>query len=203
MKNISIDDFQLLVEHHINSKTTRRASETVPSCSSCFILPFHFYTICARDGDSENKIHLYNMSKKEPTIDQYTQLKNQLTQQILKKQELDSQLQNLEETIYEKENDYFNESTYGNIVKGFDNFAKSTSGSNKKKMLYSEDDHIFSMSSATFVKSLMKRQGINTAPDLDDWEDSVEPANHSGKESNSNSGTPSRKRKGRFEDIKN
>lgn len=133
------------------------------------------------------------MSKKEPSIDQYTQLKNQLTQQILKKQELDTQLQNLEDSIYDKENDYFSESTYGNIVKGFDNFAKSSSG-NKKKMMYTDDDHIFSLSSATFVKTLMKRQGLSTgAPDLDDWEDSVEPNGNSGKESNS--GTPGRKRR--------
>ena len=141
------------------------------------------------------------MSKSEPTLDQYTQLKNQLTQQILKKQDLDARLLALEESIYDKETDYFNESTYGNIVKGFDNFAKSLSGSSsKKKMVYTEDDHIFSMSSATFVKALMKREG-SAAPDLDDYEDSVDPNggnNASGKDSNS--GTPVRKRKSRFDE---
>ncbi|SGZ47882.1 CIC11C00000005269 [Sungouiella intermedia] len=143
------------------------------------------------------------MSKKEPTIDQYTQLKNELTKLILKKQELDAQLLALEEAIYDKENDYFNESTYGNIVKGFDNFAKSSSGgSNKRKMIYTDDDHIFSLSSSTFVKTLMKREGVNTgAPDLDDYEDSVDPVSGpttAGTESNG--GTPARKRKSRFEE---
>lgn len=142
------------------------------------------------------------MSKKEPTLDQYTQLKNELTQLILKKQELDAQLLSLEEAIYEKENDYFNESTYGNIVKGFDNFAKSSSGgSNKRKMVYTDDDHIFSLSSSSFVKTLIKREGVNNgATDLDDYEDSVDPVNGNANSSESNGGTPVRKRKSRFEE---
>lgn len=142
------------------------------------------------------------MSKKEPTLDQYTQLKNELTKLILKKQELDAQLLALEDAIYDKESDYFNESTYGNIVKGFDSFAKSSSGgSNKRKMVYTDDDHIFSLSSSTFVKTLMKREGVNGgAPDLDDYEDSVDPGNGNGNAGESNGGTPVRKRKSRFDE---
>lgn len=141
------------------------------------------------------------MSKKEPTVDLYTQLKNELTKKIVKKQEIEAQLLALEESIYDKENDYFNESTYGNIVKGFDNFSKSSSGgSNKRKIMYTDDDHIFSMSSATFVKTLMKREGT-AGPDLDDYEDSVEPVSASTPAAESNGDTPSRKRKSRFEDL--
>lgn len=142
------------------------------------------------------------MSQKEPSIDQYTQLKNELTKQILKKQELDAQLLALEESIYDKENDYFNESTYGNIVKGFDNFSKSSSGgSNKRKMVYTDDDHIFSLSSSTFVKTLMKREGVTTGgPDLDDYEDSVDPVSGTNTGPESNGGTPARKRKSRFDE---
>lgn len=142
------------------------------------------------------------MSKKEPTVDHYTQLKNDLTKQILRKQELDAQLLALEESIYDKENDYFNESTYGNIVKGFDNFAKSSSGgSNKRKMVYTDDDHIFSLSSSTFVKTLMKREGVHTgAPDLDDYEDSVDPVSGTNAGTESNGSTPARKRKSRFDE---
>lgn len=143
------------------------------------------------------------MSKKEPTIDQYTKLKNELTQLILRKQELDAQLAALEDSIYDKESDYFNESTYGNIVKGFDSFAKlSAGGSNKRKMIYTDDDHIFSLSSSTFVKTLMKREGMSTgAPDLDDYEDSVDPVNTTANPvSESNGGTPVRKRKSRYDE---
>lgn len=143
------------------------------------------------------------MSKPQSSVDQYTQLKNQLSQQIVKKQELDAQLQALEGSIYEKENDYFNESTYGNIVKGFDSFAKSSSGgSSKRKMVYTDDDHIFSLLSATFVRTLMKRQGTG-GPDYDDFEDSVEtPTSNVPNGNKEQPGTPGRKRKNRLEETK-
>ncbi|OBA20723.1 NuA4-domain-containing protein [Metschnikowia bicuspidata var. bicuspidata NRRL YB-4993] len=136
-------------------------------------------------------------SKKEPTIDEYTRLKNELTRLILKKKEVDSRLAELEESIYEKETDYFNDSAYGNIVKGFDNFAKSSSGgSNKRRLVITDEDHIFSMSSATFVKTLLKRQGmVSTATDLDDYEDSVEPTNGGVLGKDAGAGTPTRKKK--------
>lgn len=143
------------------------------------------------------------MSKPQNAVDQYTQLKNKLAQQIVKKNEIDAQLQAIENTIYEKENEYFNESTYGNIVKGFDSFAKSSSGgTNKRKMVYTDDDHIFSLSSATFVRTLMKRQGSG-APDYDDFEDSVEPpVNGTANGTKEQPTTPGRKRKGRLEELK-
>lgn len=142
------------------------------------------------------------------SIEQYTQLKNQLTQEILKKQELDAKLNQVEALIYEKENEYFNESTYGNIIKGFENFSKSSSssggGSNKRKNLYTDDDHIFSLSSANFVRTLMKRQGLSmngpvSKDDFDDYEDSVDP-NETVRNLESpslNNSTPGRKRKAR------
>lgn len=140
------------------------------------------------------------MSKNEPTLDAYTKLKDELVSLIIKKREVDAQLAKLEEDIYDKELDYFNDSAYGNIIKGFESFGKmSLGGSNKRKMVYNEEDHIFSMSSATFVKLIMRKQGVNTnGGDLDDYEDSVEPVNASGSNGNtkdSASSTPLRKRK--------
>lgn len=136
-----------------------------------------------------------NTSLDTPSIDKYTEVKNQLTEQILKKQELTAKLTAIEDSIYEKETDYFNESTYGNIVKGFENFSKTSGGggSNKRRYQYTDDDHIFSLSSVNYIKSLMKRQGIspngingsgyssgpaastNTRDDFDEYEDSVDP----------------------------
>lgn len=142
----------------------------------------------------------YPMSKSEPSLDAYTKLKDELVSLIIKKREVDAQLAKLEEEIYDKELDYFNDSAYGNIVKGFESFGKmSSGGSNKRKLVYNEEDHIFSMSSATFVKSIMRKQGVNTnGGDLDDYEDSVEPVNASGSNGSakdSASSTPLRKRK--------
>ena len=154
--------------------------------------------------------------KDAPSIEQYTALKDQLTQQILKKQELDSKLSKLEDSIYEKENEYFNESVYGNIVKGFQNFTKTnTGGLNKRRITYTDDDHIFSLSSVNYIKTIMKRQGVNSNggryEDLDDYEDSIDPNNgnaggntpnatgtnnqSASANSNSNQSTPGRKRK--------
>lgn len=138
-----------------------------------------------------------------PSIEQYTNLKNQLTQQILQKQELDNKLNKLESEIYDKENEYFNESTFGNIVKGFENFSKTSggglNGSNKKKITYTDDDHIFSLSSNNFVKTLMKRQGLhvpsstssNQLNDLDEYEDSVDPSMNNKLDQSSNGGSSS------------
>lgn len=153
-------------------------------------------------------------SKSKDDSEKYVELKNKLIQQILKKQELTRKLTTLENSIYQKEIDYFEESPLGNIVKGFENFSKTGGGggANKRKIVYSEDDHIFSLSSVNYIKSLMKRQGHtsnggSSKDDFDDYEDSVDPTTASaGSKANSieknetpsgSSGTPSRKRKAR------
>lgn len=95
-------------------------------------------------------------------------------------------------------------------MKGFENFSKNSSSSggssNKKKNLYTDDDHIFSLSSANFVKALMKRQGLSmngstSKDDFDDYEDSVDPngtaALRNLESPSLNNGTPGRKRKAR------
>lgn len=76
---------------------------------------------------------------------EYEQVKNQLIKEINQKQQVLEKLSNIEQNIYRKELDYFNESPYGNVIKGFDNFNKV--GNTKKKVVYTEDDHIFSLSS--------------------------------------------------------
>ena len=115
------------------------------------------------------------MSKDNP--EPYSAVKAKLIQQILRKQELEAKLNKVEDTIYDKENAYFSESNFGNIVKGFDNFTKAnTGGSHKKKIVYTDDDHIFSLSSANFVKHYSRRQGLSVKGDeYDEYEDSVEP----------------------------
>lgn len=136
-------------------------------------------------------------------VDDYAAAKNKLTQLILKKQALEASLNQLEESIYEKESDYFNESVHGNIVKGFENFTKSSSSSNKKRMVYSEDDHIFSLSSGTYVKTLMRNMGTNPKEDYYDYEDCVEPAGYPPQNTSEPASvnlTPGRKRKARTYD---
>lgn len=128
-------------------------------------------------------------------LDNYNKLKDDLVKKIIEKNDLSNKLSELEDAIYDKEYNYFQESYYGNIVKGFDNFSKTSNSSNfKKKLPFGEGDHIFSLSSYNYVKSL-KRGGL----DFDEYEDSVEvplgvplakPV-----EPASSTSTPSRKRK--------
>ncbi|CAN3355256.1 chromatin modification-related protein Eaf6p [Diutina catenulata] len=141
--------------------------------------------------------------------DKYTKLKDDLVKEILKKQELEKKLSDLEDQIYDKENDYFNESVYGNIIKGFDNFSKASGSTAKKRLQYSEDDHIFSLSSTNYLKQMMKKQGTANGTTIDDYEDVVEPRDQGAgspsvpaapSDDGSASSPPARKRKSRIPD---
>lgn len=108
---------------------------------------------------------------------EYEKLKKQLHQQIINKRNLDKELTQLEEDIFNKETQYFGNSTYGNIIKGFDNFTKGSSSSNRKKIQFSDDDRIFSLSSSTYVRHLKKLEEHgeeNGAINFEDMEDDIE-----------------------------
>ncbi|KAL6453217.1 EAF6 Chromatin modification-related protein EAF6 [Candida maltosa Xu316] len=155
-------------------------------------------------------------TKTSVNTEKYDELRNKLIQHILKKQELSKKLTALEDSIYQKEIDYFEESPLGNIIKGFENISKTTgTSSSKRRVVFTEDDHIFSLSSVNYARSLLKRQGHTTngtKEDYDDFEDSVDPntANLGVKPPSgieraetptTGGGTPSRKRKARtFDD---
>ena len=74
---------------------------------------------------------------------------------------------NLEETIYRAETNYLEETTAGNIVKGFDNYIKgavagttgSIGGANaaRRKAPISDQDRIFSRSSHSFMANVSLR----------------------------------------------
>ncbi|KAK6459134.1 histone acetyltransferase subunit NuA4-domain-containing protein [Scheffersomyces xylosifermentans] len=175
--------------HSVRPTTGSPKSRPPPSASPTSTIPSTANTVSSSTGTA-------SAGGATSNIDKYTELKNQLTSQILRKQELTAKLNALEDSIYEKENEYFNDSTYGSIVKGFENFSKTGGGgSNKKRIQYTDEDHIFSLSSVNYIKTLMKRQGqlngtngtagpgggsgsggpSNAKDDLDDYEDSVEP----------------------------
>lgn len=99
---------------------------------------------------------------------EYENLKNELKKSIAAKNKLEDSFEKLEQEIYEKETEYFsgnnttsntgiagNRFSYGgNIIKGFDGFSKShhSSGHDSHNRGFNNDDRIFSLSSAIFVK---------------------------------------------------
>ncbi|VVT54313.1 uncharacterized protein SAPINGB_P004013 [Magnusiomyces paraingens] len=90
----------------------------------------------------------------EVNVEEYDKVRSKLRELITKKRALDKNLNALEEQIYKAEGVYLEDTTAGNVVKGFDNYIKGSQ--TKKKAGLNEQDRIFSMSSAIFIKVKMK-----------------------------------------------
>ncbi|KAH3670326.1 hypothetical protein WICMUC_004895 [Wickerhamomyces mucosus] len=112
------------------------------------------------------------MSQSE-SLKEYETLKKQLQDAILRKKTLDKEITQIEENIFQKETIYLSESNNSNIVRGFETSNKqgshnSSFGSvNKKKLIFTDDDRVFSLSSHTFVRHLQKKN------DLEDEQDDI------------------------------
>lgn len=98
-------------------------------------------------------------------LKEYEKLKKQLQQAILKKKTLDKQITQIEEDIFQKETTYLSESNNSNIVRGFESLNKLNAAANnnvnKKKLVFTDDDRIFSLSSHTFVRHLQKKNELD------------------------------------------
>lgn len=91
----------------------------------------------------------------------YEKLRRDLREALAKKRVLDTALNTIEENIYRAETGYLEETSAGNIVKGFDNYIKgsttSTSGgagassAARRKAAINDQDRIFSRSSQSFL----------------------------------------------------
>ncbi|ANZ73319.1 BA75_00990T0 [Komagataella pastoris] len=105
----------------------------------------------------------------EPTKQtEYEKLKKELHQKVLKKKQMDDELTAIEEDIFNMETAYLtNNSSYGNIIKGFENFTKSSHSNNnpaaRKRYQFTDNDRIFSLSSSTYVRHLKKLNEENGA----------------------------------------
>jgi len=117
-------------------------------------------------GDSNIK----SKAKKEPTElenetpeqkkARYIVMKKKLKELLNKRNALEDDVTKLEEDIYEKETQYLADgSVRGNIVRGFRNFSKTSSSSSRvRKIPFTDEDRIFSLSSSTYVMHLRKEQ---------------------------------------------
>ncbi|KAF2459880.1 histone acetyltransferase subunit NuA4-domain-containing protein [Lineolata rhizophorae] len=89
----------------------------------------------------------------------YEKLRKDLRGILQRKRDLDNELTKLEETIHQAESTYLEETTAGNIIKGFDNYIKGSAGgagaggsgagtSSRRKAAIGDQDRLFSKSSA-------------------------------------------------------
>lgn len=115
----------------------------------------------------------------EDKLEEYKKLKQELKQELQKKRILEDEFDKLQQEIYDKETEYFTSSTYmtssnilsftssttgtsskpllipGNIIKGFDGFNKPLHHAHHDyNQVMNNDDRIFSLSSATYIKQV-------------------------------------------------
>ncbi|QLG71489.1 hypothetical protein HG535_0B05310 [Zygotorulaspora mrakii] len=96
----------------------------------------------------------------EGNLKEYEKLKSELIKNIEAKKGLEEEFDRLQQDIYDNETEYLsgNQGTsknnnIGNIIKGFDSFNKvSRHGSDLSNHGFTNDDRLFSLSSAVFVK---------------------------------------------------
>ncbi|KAL1609230.1 hypothetical protein SLS59_001594 [Nothophoma quercina] len=103
----------------------------------------------------------------------YERLRRDLRESLQKKRILDNSLQQLEDNILRVETQYLEETSAGNIIKGFDNYIKgaatttTTSGAGtatRRKAAVSDADRIFSRSSSSFLREASAPASAGTTP---------------------------------------
>ncbi|EYE99226.1 chromatin modification-related protein EAF6/MEAF6 [Aspergillus ruber CBS 135680] len=114
----------------------------------------------------------------------YEKLRRDLRDTLQKKRLMDKSMAQLEDQIYRFEQSYLEETTAGNIIKGFDNYIKGSStgstlttgiglsgagmgtagGGARRKAQVTEADRVFSKSSAGFMRESPTPSSTQTTP---------------------------------------
>ncbi|KAK9237852.1 histone acetyltransferase subunit NuA4-domain-containing protein [Lipomyces kononenkoae] len=104
----------------------------------------------------------------QPQIDKqelafYEKMKKELRDLLSKRKSIDKNLAAVEDYIFRYEGAYLEDTQNGNIIQGFENYLKvsgTVAGNSntalKRKGTYTENDRLFSLSSATYLKSVQK-----------------------------------------------
>ncbi|KAJ5154251.1 uncharacterized protein N7500_009690 [Penicillium coprophilum] len=110
----------------------------------------------------------------------YEKLRRELRDTLQKKRLMDKSMSQLEDQIFRFEQSYLEETTAGNIIKGFDNYIKgSANGSSlgaaglglggsmagsRRKAQVTESDRVFSRSSASYMLDSPGPSSVQTTP---------------------------------------
>ncbi|PWY92728.1 NuA4-domain-containing protein [Aspergillus heteromorphus CBS 117.55] len=112
----------------------------------------------------------------------YEKLRRELRDTLQKKRLMDKSMAQLEDQIFRFEQSYLEETTAGNIIKGFDNYIKGSSsgaglgagglalstgvggGATRRKAPVTDVDRVFSRSSASFMRDSPAPSSAQTTP---------------------------------------
>ncbi|OJJ33997.1 hypothetical protein ASPWEDRAFT_41896 [Aspergillus wentii DTO 134E9] len=111
----------------------------------------------------------------------YEKLRRDLRDTLQKKRLMDKSMAQLEDQIFRYEQNYLEETTAGNIIKGFDNYIKGSSntaglsaggltltgssiGTARRKAQVSDVDRVFSRSSASYLRDSPAPSSAQTTP---------------------------------------
>ncbi|KAJ5917824.1 hypothetical protein N7454_010199 [Penicillium verhagenii] len=109
----------------------------------------------------------------------YEKLRRELRDTLARKRAMDRSMGQLEDQIYRFEQSYLEETTAGNIIKGFDNYIKGSAnasslgasglslGSNvggRRKAQVTDSDRVFSRSSASYALDSPGPSSVQTTP---------------------------------------
>ena len=85
----------------------------------------------------------------------YEKLRRDLRDTLSRKRVLDTQLSKLEDNIYSLETSYLEDTTSGNIIRGFDNYIKggASAAAGRKKTITTEQNRLFTNSSISYKPS--------------------------------------------------
>ncbi|EAW21724.1 chromatin modification-related protein EAF6/MEAF6 [Aspergillus fischeri NRRL 181] len=111
----------------------------------------------------------------------YEKLRRDLRDALQKKRLMDKSMAQLEDQIFRFEQSYLEETTAGNIIKGFDNYIKGSGsstglgasgialaggmgGAARRKAQVTDADRVFSRSSASFMRDSPAPSSVQTTP---------------------------------------
>ncbi|OKL58036.1 hypothetical protein UA08_06744 [Talaromyces atroroseus] len=115
----------------------------------------------------------------------YEKLRRELRDTLQKKRLMDKSMIQLEDQIFRFEQSYLEDTSAGNIIKGFDNYIKGSSGTSglsggagtlslsggagaggtaRRKAMVSDNDRVFSKSSASFMRDSPTPSSAQTTP---------------------------------------
>ncbi|KAI8096846.1 histone acetyltransferase subunit NuA4-domain-containing protein [Halteromyces radiatus] len=98
------------------------------------------------------------------TRQKYDETKMELQALLNRKKQVDTNLINLEHSIYLFEGSYLEDTQQnGNIIRGFDGYLSSRP--DKRKQKFTELDRLFSLSSSTYQKALAQKEDQDSSQD--------------------------------------